>query len=167
MSIWGIWRQDGGRRQVQRERVMGVHDRLVDHLLKLTGSGSIGIPDEYELRFEMMVFFASYILYSFRDDAQFSQDFWEVVFEGFQESLRIRGVTDIRMAARMKQTMQDATGRRNVYVVAWENGDQEGLRRAVARNILCGAEVDDARIDNILLALEDVPDMGKNCDNVE
>jgi hypothetical protein len=158
MLFWNRWLQSKRQKKARRAHVMGVHDRLVEHLLKLTAKEGLGVTDEYDLRFDLMVFFSSYILFCFREDESFSQDFWEIVFEGFQESLRMRGVTDIRMAARMKQTMQDATGRRNVYVVAWEEGDSEGLRRAIARNILSGAKVDDDRIDQILGALEGLPE---------
>ncbi|MBF0456107.1 MAG: hypothetical protein HQL72_14975 [Magnetococcales bacterium] len=158
MSFWNNWRQDKSQKQALRERAMRVHDRLVDRLLVVSGSGKLNLEDGYDLRFNIMVFFAARLLYTLRDDPEFSQEFWEITFEGFQESLRLRGVTDVRMAARMKQVMQDATGRRNVYVVAWENQDGEGLRRAVGRNILNGAKKEDRRIDLLLAAIEGFPD---------
>jgi hypothetical protein len=159
MSFWNKWLQNKSQKQVMRERVLMVHDRLVDHLLKLAENRGLGLEDGYDLRFDLMVFFAANLLYCLREETEFSQELWETVFEGFQESLRLRGVTDVRMAARMKQTLQDATGRRNIYIVAWENGDHDGLRRAIARNILNGAEIDDGRIDRILAALEGFPDI--------
>ncbi len=157
MSLWNRWRHKREQDKAGRKAAMEVHDRVVDHLLVLSGDGSLGLDDGYELRFELMVFYASNILFEFRDDAVFTQDFWEIVFEGFQESLRMRGVTDIRMAARMKKTLQNATGRRNVYVAAWESDDAVELRRAIARNILNGAKEDDERIDRILASLEGLP----------
>jgi hypothetical protein len=157
MLFWNKWRQNKQLEEDKRKRVLAVHDRLVDHLFKVIKKGGLGVVDGYDLRFDLMVFMASNLLYCLRDDPEFSQDFWEVVFEGFQESLRHRGVTDIRMAAKMKQTMQDATGRRNIYVVAWENEDEEGIREAIARNILNGAKREDSRIDTLIGALEGFP----------
>ncbi|MBF0382533.1 MAG: hypothetical protein HQL69_16040, partial [Magnetococcales bacterium] len=134
MIFWKQWQQKKQQKKLQREQVMAVHDRVVDHLLKLIQNGNLEIEDDYELRFDLMVFFASYLLFCQKDDVEFSQCFWELVFEGIQESLRLRGVTDIRMGARMGEALNDATGRRNVYIAAWEADDNDSLRRAIARN---------------------------------
>lgn len=158
MSFWRKWRQDRARKRALRHWVLAVHDHLVDHLLSLTRDGAMGHEDEYEIRFEIMVFLASYLLFKFKGDPEFSQAFWEVVFEGFQESLRSRGVTDVRMGARMNQTFQEATGRRNAYLSAWEAADQETLRRAIGRNVLNGARSEDTRIDTLLASLVGLTD---------
>ncbi|MBF0357745.1 MAG: hypothetical protein HQL70_04000 [Magnetococcales bacterium] len=162
MLFWSKWLAAKKQKKQLREQVMGVHDRMVDHLLDLSANGGLKVKDDYDLRFDLMVFFSAYLLYCLREDKEFSHAFWEIVFEGIQESLRIRGVTDIRIGARMQQAMQDATGRRNVYLAAWESDDKAGLRKAIARNILVGADVDDGRIDTILAALEGFPGIMMN-----
>ncbi|MBF0448257.1 MAG: hypothetical protein HQL67_08670 [Magnetococcales bacterium] len=158
MSFWQNWQAEKRHKKELRTQAMAVHDRLVERVLALTKDRGLGVDDDYDLRFDVMVFLTAFLLYKIRDKVVFSQELWEITFEGFQESLRLRGVTDIRMAARMKQTMQDATGRRNIYIVAWENQDQPGLRRAVGRNILNGAIPEDERINQLLKALEGFPD---------
>ncbi|MBF0369838.1 MAG: ubiquinol-cytochrome C chaperone family protein [Magnetococcales bacterium] len=87
-------------------------------------------------------------------DQSLSQALWEITFEGFEMSLRQRGVNDVRIGARMRQIFQDATGRRNIYLSAWENGDQDALRRAIRRNVLNTRPLEDPGIDRILAALD-------------
>jgi hypothetical protein len=158
MIFWKQWLHNKQQKKLQREQVMAVHDRIVDHLLKLIANGNLGIEDDYELRFDLMVFFASYLLFCQKDDVEFSHNFWELVFEGIRESLRLRGVTDVRIGARMGEALKDATGRRNVYLAAWDADDQELLRKAIARNVLCGAKADDKRVDTVLAGLAGFPD---------
>lgn len=116
------------------------------------------------VRFDVMVFLVSAVLYhgdqvgEGGDDAKaarLSQMLWDLTFEGFEESLRDRGVTDVRMASRMRKLLQNATGRRNAYLEAWAEGEDPGpLRCAVARNVLNGADSDDPRIDLLLTDLQ-------------
>jgi hypothetical protein len=155
MIFWKQWQQNKKQKKLQREQVMAVHDRMVDHLLNVIANGNLRIEDDYDLRFDLMIFFASYLLFCQKEDVEFSQSFWELVFEGIQESLRLRGVTDVRMGAKMGQALKDATGRRNVYIAAWEADDQEVLRKAIARNVLCGAKADDKRVDTVIAGLAD------------
>ncbi|MBF0194776.1 MAG: hypothetical protein HQL71_09465 [Magnetococcales bacterium] len=158
MAFWTGWQKNKRQKKLQREQVMAVHDRIVDHLFDIIKNGNLKIEDDYDLRFDLMIFFASYLLFCKKEDVEFSQSFWEIVFEGIQESLRLRGVTDVRMGARMGQAYTDATARRNAYIAAWETEDNELLRKAIARNILCGAKPDDKRVETIIAGLEGFED---------
>lgn len=157
MSFWEKWRQKKRQKRLVKAQALALHDQVVDHLLALVADNDLGVEDDFDLRFDLMVFFVSHILFKQRKNIEFSHELWEVTFEGFRESLRLRGVNDVRMGARMKQALHDATGRRNVYVVAWEESDDQGLRKAIARNILNGAKISDGRIDLVLAGLKGLP----------
>lgn len=161
MLFWQKWRQNRAQQSLQREQIMQLHDQIVDHLLILSQDDQLGVEDGYELRFDLMVFFASYLLFIHKSKVEFCQALWDMVFEGFRESLRVRGVTDIRMGARMKKAYRDATGRRDVYIEAWEKRDDFALREAVKRNILNNQENCDAQIEQIVGALQTLPGIEK------
>ncbi len=155
-----------------RSRAMAIHSRLVDRTLTLTRDGELAIEDGFPLRFDVMVLLVAAALRHLRRQeggarvTALSQALWDITFEGFEESLRDRGVTDIRMAARMRKLLMNATGRRDAYLQAWEmldraeNIDATGaervmdghwpIREAIARNVLNGATIGDSRVDRLL-----------------
>ena len=149
---------------VLRARVMPAHGRIVDRVLQITGEDVWGVADNFVFRFDVMVFFVSAVLRHLHHAGQrqgtpiflqFSQTLWDVTFEGFEESLRDRGVTDIRMAARMRKLLQNAMGRRNAYLEAWEKPeDQNAIRSVIARNVFNGADATDPRTDMLLAHLQ-------------
>lgn len=136
---------------LSREQVLAIHGQVVDRVLQITGAG-LGIEDNFSLRFDVMIYFISALLRHLhaagRSQAATAQLLWDITFEGLEESLRDRGVTDIRMASRMRTLLQDATGRRNAYLAAWEQTERpEAIRVVMARNIFNGADATDPRID--------------------
>ncbi|MEO5353412.1 MAG: ubiquinol-cytochrome C chaperone family protein [Magnetococcus sp. XQGC-1] len=139
---------------LSRPEVITLHGRIVDRVLRMT-EGGWGIPDTFDLRFDVMIFWVSALLRHLHgagpEYAPLSQMLWDITFEGLEESLRDRGVTDIRIASKMRKLLQDATGRRNAYLAAWE--DPAALRVVIARNIFNGADPDDPRIDTLLANL--------------
>lgn len=143
-----------------REWMLALYGRLVDHTKAFSGSGRLGIEDGFPLRFEIMVLLVSAVLWHWwvetKNSAAVSQVFWDVTGEGFEESLRQRGVSDIRMAVRMRKLMLNAMGRRNAYFEAWQAASPLAIRQAVARNVLNGAAVEDPRVDYLLEVVENL-----------
>lgn len=140
-----------------RGQAMTIYDQLAERTLALTGGDHLGLPDDFALRFDVMVLLVAGVLRRMRqreDAKELAQCLWEMTFEGFDESLRSRGVTDVRMAARMNKLLAQATGRRNAYLMAWDAGDVPALREAVGRNVLNGADPQDSRVDILLEAVQ-------------
>lgn len=140
-----------------RAEIIAIHGEIVDRVLRITGAG-LDMEDTFFLRFDVMIFFVSDVLRHLHDagplHAARSQLLWDVTFEGLEESLRDRGVSDIRLAARMRKLLQNALGRRNAYLAAWAQPDApEAIRIVMARNILNGASPTDPRIDTLLAHL--------------
>ncbi|MBF0271786.1 MAG: hypothetical protein HQL98_06975 [Magnetococcales bacterium] len=140
-----------------RPLAMGLYDRLATRALALTGGERLGIPDDFPLRFDVMILLVAGMLHRLRhaeNGKELSQALWEMTYEGFEESLRSRGVTDMGMGRRMKKLVLQGTGRRDAYLAAWDGQDPEALRAAVARNVLNGADPTDTRIDIVLAEVE-------------
>ena len=158
MSILGFL--SPRRRRVNRRRMTGraVYNRLAERTTALVESGELGLDDDFALRFEVAVLLATGTLFQWRvsgkDDPDLAQAFWEEVFEGFDHSLRQRGVTDVRMAARMRKVLVHGTGRRKAYLTALESRDKNALREAIGRNVLNDAPGEDPRVDRLLDALD-------------
>ncbi|MEO5363684.1 MAG: ubiquinol-cytochrome C chaperone family protein [Magnetococcus sp. DMHC-8] len=140
-----------------REQVLAVHGDIVDQVVQLAAGDELGMADGFELRFDLLVLFVSALLHRLHDrvaQASLSQMLWDVTFESLEESLRERGVTDLRLASRMRTLLQSATGRRNAYLAAWDRpGDPDAIRAVIARNVLNGAAISDSRIDILLACL--------------
>lgn len=155
---------------VLRDRTMVLHGRIVERVLTLTqsepssdeSSNPLQIKDDFILRFDVMVLMVSSVLHHlhhfYPSEKDLSQSLWELTFESFEESLRDRGVMDVRIGARMGTLFQNATGRRNAYLQAWDDEDPIIIRKAIARNVLNGAEPLDDRVDIILKALSGFPE---------
>ncbi|MBF0160653.1 MAG: ubiquinol-cytochrome C chaperone family protein [Magnetococcales bacterium] len=132
-----------------------MHDRIVDRVLQATAQEGMGSTESFILRFDVMILFVSAALRHLHTadppDTLRAQMLWEITFEGLEESLRSRGVSDLRMASRMRKLLQNAMGRRNAYLKAWD--EPEAMRAAIARNVFNGADAGDPRVDMLLTHL--------------
>jgi hypothetical protein len=145
--------------QAQRPVALVVYNQVAGQAVRLAESGRLQLADDFSLRFEVVVFFIARVLFLWRQDNKPEaalQALWETTFEGFDHTLRQRGVNDIRMAARMNKLFRYATGRRDAYLAAWTTDDTAALHAAMARNVLNGASPDDLRVGILLEALLDV-----------
>ncbi|MBF0127725.1 MAG: hypothetical protein HQM02_11005 [Magnetococcales bacterium] len=143
-----------------RARAMGIYDQLAGRTLALTAGERLGVSDDFPLRFDVMVLQVAATLHHLHHQTRetgLARLLWEMTFEGFEESLRGRGVTDIRMAARMNKLLAQGTGRRNAYLAALDAGDRTALREAIARNVLNGAPPDDPRVEVLLESIQEIP----------
>ena len=166
---------------------MAWHARLVTRTLEVTAQEGLSITDGFPLRFEVMILFVSSALFhlldkkkALSDAKKVAEELWVVTIEGFEESLRDRGVSDLRISARMRTLISNATARRNAYVEAWQHWSDatapdttsdvrqepelsggvmspDGkLREAIARNVLNGSEIGDFRVDRMLKSARDI-----------
>ncbi|MBF0177213.1 MAG: ubiquinol-cytochrome C chaperone family protein [Magnetococcales bacterium] len=155
MFLWQRYRERKRRSRSLRSEVFARHDRLVEQTCAWTGSGLFSLPDDFNLRFEVMVFLVSLQLFAWRQRAQPEDEsriecLWEAMFEGFDHSLRERGVPDMRIGSRMRKLLEHATGRRQAYLEALESRDRDRFHAAIGRNVLNGAPSDDPRIQRLL-----------------
>jgi len=158
MSFFDFFKPD-----LHRQQALTINNQLVQRAEDLASGGTLYIDDDFNHRFEIMVFFAARILFEFRENHAFSHVFWETIFDGFDYSLRERGVNDIRIGARMNKLHAHATGRRNAFLAAWEGDDKIALADAIARNILNGASPDDPRV---AVLLEQLPDLVNDVEKI-
>ncbi len=159
--MWWFERRLAKKKQISalRKQSMLIYDHLAEVTVGLTERDQLGLKDDFPLRFDVMVLLVAGVLHRLRCQGEaeaLAQVLWELTFEGFEESLRNRGVTDIRMAPRMSKLLMQATGRRNAYLAAWDADDVDALRVAVARNVLNGAVPDDERVAVLLAAVDGV-----------
>ncbi|MBF0436831.1 MAG: ubiquinol-cytochrome C chaperone family protein [Magnetococcales bacterium] len=137
--------------KVTRERVLALHGRIVDEVLLWTAGDRLGVEDEFSLRFEVMILAVSMVLVALKDDQGMVQGLWDMTFEGFEESLRQRGVNDIRIGARMRVIIHNAMGRCRAYMDAMKTADDVLLRQSIIRNVFNGV-VDQQETVEMLLA---------------
>ncbi|MBF0152484.1 MAG: hypothetical protein HQL64_01950 [Magnetococcales bacterium] len=165
MFSWQRFQEKKQRTQALRTEALARHDQLVDLTRSLTGGGWLALPDDFNLRFEVLVLLVSLQLFSWRQRGQTEDEerielLWEITFEGFDNTLRQQGVSDIRMAKRMRKLLGYATGRRNAYLDSLGSRDRQQFHAAIGRNVLNGAPVDDARIQRLLAEIQAVFPIG-------
>ncbi|MGN7611489.1 ubiquinol-cytochrome C chaperone family protein [Magnetococcales bacterium HHB-1] len=162
-SQWQKWRDnraENKQKKALRKAALAQHDQIVEHTLSLTKKQQLGKPDHFPLRFEVMIFLMTIFLEDLKQkpdtDPLWLELIWEITFEGFDHSLRNQGVTDIRIASKMRKIFMDATGRRHAYLSAIKAKDQKTLYEAIQRNILEISENDqnseDPRINRLIRA---------------
>jgi len=95
---------------------------------------SLGVPDTIDGRFDMVVLHAWLVLERLRElqMKDVSQAFVNLLFVGFDESLRDLGVGDIGIGHRVKKMADAFYGRLSAYGAATEQGV---LKDAIRRNI--------------------------------
>ncbi|MBF0309111.1 MAG: hypothetical protein HQL56_06260 [Magnetococcales bacterium] len=161
MQILRKWRLKKAWHQELKAGLLPVHDRLAQESLDLAASGDLQLPDDFNVRFEVMLLLISRVLWLLKSvdgpDSPRVQTLWDLTFEGFDQSLRSRGVTDMGMSRRMRKLLGHATGRRNAYIAALEKADRTALMEAISRNCLNGASPEDARVALLLDHLEKIP----------
>ncbi|MBF0263143.1 MAG: ubiquinol-cytochrome C chaperone family protein [Magnetococcales bacterium] len=135
---------------------MALHDRMVAVALGWTAGDRLEVTDDFPLRFDVMILLVAGVVHRLhhRGEVEAAQALWDMTFEGLEESLRQRGVTDLSMARRMKKLVRQATGRRDAYLAPWDAGDGSALRQAVARNVFNGADPEEERVSGLIAAVE-------------
>ncbi|HIJ85529.1 MAG: hypothetical protein HW380_473 [Magnetococcales bacterium] len=140
-----------------RGRVMDLHGRIVDAVLSWTAEDRLGLKDDFPLRFEVMLLAVATVITEMQQDKTLAQSLWDMTFEGFEESLRQRGVNDIRMGARMRVLLQNGMGRCRAYMDAMKNKDDAALRQAVVRNVFNGTVGQQETVEILLSSVLKLP----------
>lgn len=146
-----------GSKKAMRKRVLALHGRIVDEVLLWTAQDRLGVKDEFSLRFEVMTLAVSMVLVALKDDEALVQGLWDMTFEGFEESLRQRGVNDIRIGARMRVIIHTAMGRCRAYMDAMKTADEELLRQSIIRNVFNGEESQLKTVEMLLASVLKLP----------
>ncbi|MBF0605702.1 MAG: hypothetical protein HQL07_18665 [Nitrospirae bacterium] len=149
-----------------RHRVMALHGLIVDAVLQWTADDRLGMKDEFPLRFEVMILAVALVLVAVKDEKELVQGLWDMTFEGLEESLRQRGVNDIRMGARMRVLIHNAMGRCRAYMAAMENKNEAALAESVVRNVFNGTVGQQQTVEMLLSSVLKLPQRvlgGKNC----
>ncbi|MBF0136092.1 MAG: hypothetical protein HQL65_07620 [Magnetococcales bacterium] len=161
MFSWQRFQQKRERSRALHAEVLARHDQLVEQTRVLTGTDWLALPDDFNLRFEVLVLLVAVQLSVWRRRAQPEDEtrirlLWEIMFEGFDNTLRQQGVSDIRMASRMRKLLGHATGRRNAYLESLAVRDPQPLHAAIGRNVLNlqDAQTNDPRIQRLLAAIQ-------------
>ncbi|MBF0109363.1 MAG: ubiquinol-cytochrome C chaperone family protein [Magnetococcales bacterium] len=153
----GFLRSGNRDREVARQRVMALHGRIVEEVLEWTAGDRLGVADRFSLRFEVMVLAVSVVMVSVKEDRELVQGLWDMTFEGFEESLRGRGVNDIRIGSRMRELIQHAMGRSRAYMDALNGHDTEALGRAIVRNVFGGEPPRQETVEILLSSVLNLP----------
>lgn len=160
MSWWQRFRQNRQERVRLRAQALAVHDHLASVARQVTASGHLGLPDGFPIRFEVLMWLVARQRQAWQQQGGIPKGLiallWEITCEGFDASMRERGVADLRMASRMRRLMRHASGRMAAYDEALAGGDPMMLRQVIARNILDGADLGDDRIDWLLAQVAQV-----------
>lgn len=167
MKLLGCLQSRKSHQDALREEAMALHSRIVEEVLAWTAKGRLGLEDGFASRFEVMVLAVAVVLFALAAEEKMSQDkssrkdlsqgLWDMTFEGFEESLRQRGVTDIRIGARMRVLLQNAMGRRNAYVDAMKDEKGIALHEAVVRNVFNGAVGNRETVEMLLSSVLKLP----------
>lgn len=112
---------------------------------------ALGAPDTMDGRFEMLALHAAPALRRLdalgKDGderaADLGKELADAIFRHLDATLREQGVGDLTVPKRMKAFAENFYGRLAVYEDAAARGDEEALRRALARNVLA----DESRAD--------------------
>lgn len=104
----------------------------------------LGAPDTMEGRFEMLTLHAGPVLRRLEAlgkagdprSAELSKELADAIFRHLDATLREQGVGDLAVPKRMKKYAGHFYGRLNAYDEALATGDEDALRRALARNAL-------------------------------
>ncbi|MBF0422826.1 MAG: ubiquinol-cytochrome C chaperone family protein [Magnetococcales bacterium] len=140
-----------------RQRVMAMHGRIVDEVLEWTREDRLGLKDDFSLRFEVMILAVAVVLVALKDEQDLLQGLWDMTFEGFEESLRQRGVNDIRIGARMRVIIHNAMGRCRAYMGAMKAADEGALRQSIVRNVFNGVESQQETVEILLSSVLQLP----------
>lgn len=129
------------RREEARRRVVeGLHARISEAARRPGLYRGLGVPDTVEGRFETLCLHMFLVLRRLRhlpspaDDV--GQDLVNSLFAQLDASLRELGVGDVGVPKRMKSLGAAFYGRVAQYDAPLDAGDDAGLARALARNVI-------------------------------
>lgn len=101
-----------------------------------------GIPDTVNGRFEMILLHAGLLLDRLSGDAAETRGLGQDIFDRFcldmDDTLRERGISDIKVPKEMKRVAEAFYGRQAAYHAALNEADPVALQDALRRNVYAG-----------------------------
>lgn len=101
-----------------------------------------GVPDTVNGRFEMILLHAGLLLDRLSGEAGAARAAGQRVFDRFcqdmDDTLRERGVSDVKVPKEMKRVAEAFYGRQAVYRTALNGADPQALPEALRRNVYVG-----------------------------
>ncbi|MGO9741156.1 MAG: ubiquinol-cytochrome C chaperone family protein [Roseiarcus sp.] len=130
-------------RRAHQSKIDQIHGEIVAAARAPELYAVLGVPDDIDGRFEMIVVHAGLVLRRLGELGEparpWAQDIVDRVFTGFEDALRELSISDVGVAKRMKAMASAFFGRIAVYHAALANENPEALAEALARNVYRGA----------------------------
>lgn len=129
-----------------------------------------GVPDTVNGRFEMILLHAGLLLDRLSGEAGAARAVGQGVFDRFcqdmDDTLRERGVSDVKVPKEMKRVAEAFYGRLAAYRTALHGTDPQALPGALRRNVYSG--VSDQRAERMAIYVRDLMDSlrGQNADDL-
>ena len=145
-----IWRD----KRAHRARIDEIHGEIVAAARAPELYTVLGVPDDIDGRFEMVVVYAGLVLRRLGELGEparpWAQDVVDRVFVSFDDALRELTFSDARVAKRIKAMAEAFFGRSAVYHAALAVENPRVLAEALARNVYRGAVAADAPAPRLL-----------------
>jgi cytochrome b pre-mRNA-processing protein 3 len=145
-----IWRD----KRAHRLRIDEIHGEIVAAARATELYRVLGVPDDIDGRFEMVVVYAGLVLRRLGELGEparpWAQDVVDRVFVSFDDALRELTYSDARVAKRIKAMAAAFFGRNAVYNAALAAGNPRALAEALARNVYRGRVAADAAAPRLL-----------------
>jgi|APCry1669190156_1035279.scaffolds.fasta_scaffold03963_4 cytochrome b pre-mRNA-processing protein 3 len=139
--MFGFWRKARNRVVIER-----LHDDMVQAARQPAFYTSMGVADDFEGRFDLLVLHAALITHRLMalpsKGSDMAQDLTDLMFARFDVALREMGVGDLAVPKRIKKLAEAYLGRRKAYEEVFVGRDDEALAAVLARNVLGRADVD-------------------------
>lgn len=115
---------------------------------------ALKVPDTVDGRFDMLLLHVYLVVRRLNDAPEQAQQLFDLMFVDMDRNLREMGVSDIRVAKKIKPLFQAFYGRGRVYDEALAAADDTALAAALNRNIYGGAAAAEAlaRLTNYVRA---------------
>lgn len=121
----------------------------------------LGVKDEFEPRFEVLILHVSLIMKrlldtpeevnEFGDNVILSQALFDILFEDMEYALRETGVGDLGVPKHVKRMMKAYNGRYHSYEEALKESDNDLLTKSLLCNIYADQEeVSDAFVERLI-----------------
>jgi len=145
-----IWRD----KRTHRLKIDEIHGEIVAAARAPELYTVLGVPDDIDGRFEMVVVYAGLVLRRLGELGEparpWAQDVVDRVFVGFDGALRELTFSDARVAKRIKAMAEAFFGRNAVYHAALAVENPRLLAAALARNVYRGQVAADAAAPRLL-----------------
>lgn len=147
------WRTYQNRRKQGDKAARALYDTVVAQARDPEFYGGMGVADNVQGRFEMIVLHAFLLFRRLRGRSPESearaQRVFQIMFADMDQSLRELGVGDMGVGRKIKGMAQGFYGRSSAYAKALENGDMAALRQALARNLFPDREPEPAQLERL------------------